>query len=623
MRKTAGALAAVAAMCCVCAGLVGCAGTPSISAVKFHTLLDEIELFVMGDDAVTWNIVSVDPVGSFGYEPDKSPEWYSFSPIDKRDIPDIAEAFEMLYDELGTVNVNRLSDLDAAKYRSVETMLRTYVAYYGSQYAYEFSLFGGSYISDEGGYVADFASSFENYAFRCKDDVDALLSLTVSTYDAFDTYADFAKLRDREGYPLYDYTVCAMQDYLDSIVEKGEEYYLYEYSAKKIDGADFLTDAKKTEYKEAYANALTNSFMKGVAKLSASLEEYKGKSDAVGKSYLGSYGAAGKAYYEWLFSNKTGMTRKTVAAAQAELAAAFAAYSQQLDAVEAEIEALESTNPAAYADVQAYIDGDKAVLDLKTPDEMMGYLKNAAKSVVPDLKSMPEISFKIMDDTVADLSSSLAYYLQSPVDNPQAVESVTVNPNAIKSSPGELMFIIAHEGYPGHLYASVAAKETGFRIMGRLTNCQSFSEGWANYAAATIFSEIAAATSDPALKLYCEYLRLEKAVNYVYSTLLDMAINYFGNTASDLVGSPDDYQTEEEYQTAYAQAVELVGSLSGMPCVYVPYGYGMYFMLEIHDAARSALGKKYNEVEFNRLLLAEGMGPTLDRALEITSTYID
>ena len=622
MKKTAFALSLVAAVVGVGAGLMGCAGTPSMSAVKFHTLLDEMELFVMGDDAVTWNVVSVDPSGTFGYVRESMPEWYSYSQIRRSDIADVADAFEMLYDELGTINVSRLSDVDAAKYRSLEFMLSTYVKYYGSPYAYEFSLFGGSYISDEGGYVADFASSFENYAFRNEDDVNDLLTITKSTRSAFATYDDFAKVRIEEGYPLYDYTICAMQDYLNGIVEAGDDYYLYEFANKKIDGADFLTATKKAEYKQYYSAALTDYFMEGVGRLSQDLEAYKGASDAVCKSYLGSYGEAGRAYYEWLFYNRTGMKKKTVRAAQNELADAFSEYTLKLEAVEARIDALKTTDPETYAAVQAYIDGGKAILDLDTPEEMMTYLQSAAKSVVPDLQSMPEITFKIMDETVADFSSALAYYLQSPVDNPEAVESVTVNPNALASSFGELLFVIAHEGYPGHLYASVAAKEAGFRIMGRLSICQSFSEGWANYAAATIFDNIAKTTDDPALAIYCEYLRLDKAVNYIYSTLLDMSVNYFGMTANDFVGDPEDYETQEEYDAAYAEVVELVGALSGMPCAYVPYGYGMYIMLELHDIARDELGGKYSEVEFNKLLLAEGMGPTLDRAIDITSEYV-
>ena len=104
MKKTAFALSLVAAVVGVGAGLMGCAGTPSMSAVKFHTLLDEMELFVMGDDAVTWNVVSVDPSGTFGYVRESMPEWYSYSQIRRSDIADVADAFEMLYDELGTIN---------------------------------------------------------------------------------------------------------------------------------------------------------------------------------------------------------------------------------------------------------------------------------------------------------------------------------------------------------------------------------------------------------------------------------------------------------------------------------------------------------------------------------------
>ena len=43
-----------------------------------------------------------------------------------------------------------------------------------------------------------------------------------------------------------------------------------------------------------------------------------------------------------------------------------------------------------------------------------------------------------------------------------------------------------------------------------------------------------------------------------------------------------------------------------MPNTYAAYGYGKYFFMKLHDEARFVLGKFYNEVEFNKMLLSKG-----------------
>ena len=66
----------------------------------------------------------------------------------------------------------------------------------------------------------------------------------------------------------------------------------------------------------------------------------------------------------------------------------------------------------------------------------------------------------------------------------------------------------------------------------------------------------------------------------------------------------------------------MLDMLKENPAVYIPYGYGSVAVFNIHDKAKKYLGKNYNEVDFNRALLSEGMGPTLTRAEEIADGYI-
>lgn len=52
-----------------------------------------------------------------------------------------------------------------------------------------------------------------------------------------------------------------------------------------------------------------------------------------------------------------------------------------------------------------------------TPDEMIVYLKEFAKNIVPDLKTDPEITIKEMDIASGSVSNAVAYYMKSALDN--------------------------------------------------------------------------------------------------------------------------------------------------------------------------------------------------------------
>ncbi|MDE5593053.1 MAG: DUF885 domain-containing protein, partial [Clostridiales bacterium] len=460
-----------------------------------------------------------------------------------------------------------------------------------------------SYISSEGGYVADFAQSFENFEFRSEKDVSHLLTITQSTEKVFETYLNFARDRAASGHPLYDYTVNSMRDYLDDVYKKGDEFYLYELAEKKIDDATFLNESTKTEYKSDYKAAIHDNYMAGVKTLYDGLEAYIGKAKNPKKSYLAAAGNAGTAYYEWLFRQKTGIAGANLTNVYQELVAANDEYGNKRNAIKAEIDALKETEPETYAEFEEYRTETKVLLGLTDPDEILEYLKVAAKDIVPDLKTQPDIGFKYMDDTVAGISNAVAYYMRTPLDLTDSSEKITLNNFQMERRPSEMITTIAHEGYPGHLYAYVNAKENGASLLSNCTNTLAFSEGWANYVELVLLDNIAK-TSNKAAAKYCEYLKYSTLYGYTNSLITDMSINYFGVDISQHV---DD---------------EVIQMFTENPAVYVPYGYGMYTMYNLHEKAKTELGDKYDEVAFNGALLSEGFGPTLTRAKEITDEYI-
>lgn len=586
----------------------GCTRWDIYTSERLEELAETLAVMFIGDDAYTFNVMSVDPKESYGVDLDGEPSWYSYSPASDSDINSGLTALRMFDKELSKYNPSKLSEKSAATYRYARQVLDTYLEYYESPYAKQFSLIGADYINSQGGYVADFASAVENYSFRNKTDVDNLLSITLSTDEAFGTYLDYVDDRADAGYPLYYYTINAMQEYLDDVSEHGDDYYLYSFVDKKIDNTTFLSQAEKTEYKTKFDSALSNHFMRGVENLSSGLKSRKGTESAVKQSYLAEYGKVGQAYYDWCFKSKTGMKSVNYNSLYNELITALQKYYRKMNRISADADDLSAEEKA---DFDAYMEGDKVLLGITDPEEILTYLKTAAKSIVPDLKSEPNIDFKYMDDTVAQITNTVAYYLHSPADEDNSPEHITLNPHSATGNPEELLTTIAHEGYPGHLYAYVNAKESGSNLLSLMFSCTAFSEGWAKYTEYAILNHIASESDSEAVKLYCEYTGYDMLVNFISMVLYDIEVNYFGETVQSYVSSG----LEESVAT------EIVEMLMEMPTVYVPYGYGVYTMVELHNSARNVLGDEYNEVEFNKRLLAEGPAPTLDRAREIAEEY--
>lgn len=612
-KKIALVLVIVFIVTCLPLCLTACSIFDKYNSERLNMIAEEYPILLLGDNVLNWNVFAVDPKNSFGVDTASEPSWYSYRESTQEEINALYNNFCLIDAEFQKVKYNRLKGSERTLYRYLDNSLLSYLLYYGSSYALDFDLIGGAYIDSQGGYVASFSDSVENFTFRSEKDVKDLLSITRSTRTAFITYLDYLEDREDKNYPLFDETITSMQEYLNSIVEKGNSYYLYDLVKNKIKNANFLSESSKTLYISQYTDALTNNFMSGVKILAEGLNKYKGHYNKNEVSYLAAYGNVGAAYYEWLFFDRTGIQNLNFQAIYTKLLDIIDESANKLDEIDARIDAM--TNADVKADFEAYRKEEKALLGLTTPETMLTYLETASKSIIPDLKSQPEIDFKYMDETVSEISTAMAYYLKSPIDQKDSVEHITLNPHYLEGQPTTMLTTIAHEGYPGHLYAYVNEKETYAKLLMIMSSTITFSEGWANYTELAILDHIAATSNDEAVKLYCEYYSYNTILSYANMALIDIQFNYLGTSMKDYISEDD---TEEQI----ADLKNALKNIMENPTMYIPYGYGLTVMVDVHNMAKDALGSKYNEVDFNGALLSEGMGPTITRAYEITDEYI-
>ena len=69
-------------------------------------------------------------------------------------------------------------------------------------------------------------------------------------------------------------------------------------------------------------------------------------------------------------------------------------------------------------------------------------------------------------------------------------------------------------------------------------------------------------------------------------------------------------------------AENMYRKLIEIPTQYAAYGYGINYFVDLHDYAKEQLGKNYNEIEFNSVILSHGWC-SLGELKKVTDEYIE
>ena len=119
---------------------------------------------------------------------------------------------------------------------------------------------------------------------------------------------------------------------------------------------------------------------------------------------------------------------------------------------------------------------------------------------------------------------------------------------------------------------------------------------YACYDAISYYTFDGADNSDTVAKLY----RINDEINYLISGRIDIGINYEGWTLEDT----KNYLNEKGFNGDAAD--DLYTTMIGDPAVYQSYSTGFYELQEIRDYAEEQLGSKFDEKEFNTVVLQTG-----------------
>ncbi len=566
----------------------------------FNEWLDDFLILFFEGDQLTCNLLFANPA-DFGLEHYEA-TWISYVPFTNEEA--IVD-FQEIYDELVTFEYNELTSNQQLSYDIIEDFCEYYIDYY----SHDYNGLTMSYISSFGGRAADLPSYMTGYIFRNEQDVKDVISYIKSVKDAYPTYVEYAKDMIEIGRPISDKTIDEMNEYLKQVVDAGDDYYLNRYFEEKFATLDFLTEEQKTAYTLEMKEALQGDFIQAHADLMSELELLKGNCTKEG--YLASAGETGKELFVKILQDNLGYSQINMDEYIAYLDKKINTANKGINSVMTLVSRLSTEDYNSFVNI---VTGVTPLVEGE-PEELLEYLFEFAKSIVPDLKTTPEIHISYMDTTVANFSTAVAYYMNSPLDSYEH-EYITLNPLYLDDK-NETLSTLAHEGYPGHLYSYVFAKESSIHSINKVMKNLTFGEGWATYVQLMLYKYIKENTKKSVIKNACDYLYYNQLLSYLVYSRVDAGINYQGWKTTKIKS----YMSEMGFNSSDEMAADLYYTLIEMPAEYPAYGFGMAKFVDLHTDAKNALGKYYNEIEFNKEILSYGWVP-MEKLEEIVANYI-
>lgn len=572
---------------------------------EFAKYLDEFFVEYLEGDQLSVNIFCENPE-AFGLE-HYDAEWYTYEAFDEEALQEDIEYFKELLEELKKFENVQLSVLQQSAYVTIEKFLEYYVDYYAIPDVFFMNL---TYIDQFGGYIAEFGTYMEAYSLRTEQEVKDIVSYIESTKAAFPSYILYAKTKLEKGFGYSDFTLKEMRKYLEDVLKEGENYYLKDIINAKIDNVTFLNDSQKEDYKSQVAKAIKDSFIPGVQELYDGLEQFLGKVAKEDEGYLTKY-ENGKELFLLDLEKLLGIEDLNIEDYIRELNTAIGNTVD--DTIDSQKAIIDFYNITTWNQFEKVIN-DNAIFK-GTPEEMVEFLKGFAPTIVPELSTDPNIVIKEMDEASAKVSNAVAYYMKSALDNTGS-EYITLNPVQLGSSTSnDVLGTLAHEGYPGHLYAYVYSKELGLSNIATIMTSTAHGEGWATYVELKLYEYAKQQSKDNKFKAIMDYLYANQLSGFLLETRIDVGIHYEGWDVEKVA----EYLDELGYNAGAAQ--ELFDLLIETPTSYAAYGYGKLTFYSLHKEAQEILGSFYDEVEFNAMLLSKGW-TSLDILKETYEEYM-
>jgi len=428
------------------------------------------------------------------------------------------------------------------------------------------------------GMQAELPILLAEYKFYEESDVLDYLALLKDVDPFFRKAIKFEEERSKRGLFIADFAVDSIIEGCNDFTALRENNFLIEIFDEKIDELGLAED-KAAKYKEENKNTIINDVIPAYRTLVGGLENLKGT--GVNDSGMCHFDQ-GKEYYEYLIKSQIGSDESVTSLA---------------DMIDERLEIVR------YG-MSYIIYNDESVLDLlKNPDFGSGdpegiieMIKYGMTDFYPENAGAAH-TLKSLHPSLAS-SFPAAFYLSVPIDD---FSSAVIYINDGSFSSDDLFPILAHEGYPGHLYQDTYFKSKKLHPLRYAMSSIGYIEGWATFAEinAYMFADFPEMGTELGI-----LLGFDTEYKLALQSRCDIGVNYEGWTQKDLADYLWDFgiESRDAVRSIYEYVIK-------SPTRTLRYYVGYLEIENLLDYAHSELGDAFSHMGFNECILDIGPAP--------------
>lgn len=413
------------------------------------------------------------------------------------------------------------------------------------------------------------------YSIEDEEDILRYFSLLESVDDYLMEMLAFEQQRTQAGLGMTDAEIDCVVEQSENFAEQSENCYLISSFQERLETLDGLKEEEKQTYEETNQSLVETQVLTGYRQLADGLALLKTGTDG-GLCRL----PEGKAYYSWLVRQKTGSEKSVEEWKEA--------IYERLQANFSTMQTIYSVQPDAAEDAAA------AVFSLTEPSAVLEDLKKKIFSSFPEAA---HVSYEVKSvPTSMQEHLSPAFYIIPCLDD-FANNTIYINDGKLGYGAEQNYSVLAHEGYPGHLYQTTYFRQTDPYEIRSLLNYSGYIEGWATYAEQYAYSLSGDFTDEVSL-----LKENSSTVTLAFYALMDLGIHYDGWTREDL----------ENFVKTYFQIQEsdIINQIYDMilenPAGYLEYYGGYLEIMELKEEMTAAWGDDFSDKRFHQRLLELG-----------------
>ncbi|MCL2248222.1 MAG: DUF885 domain-containing protein [Oscillospiraceae bacterium] len=442
------------------------------------------------------------------------------------------------------------------------------------------SIFFTGYIRPLSGIQIQLPILLAEFTFYTIDDIERYLNLLEDTIRYFDDIIAFERGRAARGFFMSYTNANSVIEHLESFLENREDNLLITVFNDRINAYEELTDTERESYIQRNQELVLTNVLVAYENLLSAMRELRGS--AVHSSGIASM-PGGENVALAMLRQRAGTDRTAEQLMQL--------YEEWIDRVLADIVSIVLRDPDIFSAVQ---DGVSIGVGDGTAESFMIVLKEMMAQDFPEIEPISHVILEVHESLQDHMSP--AFYLMPAIDNFHN-NIIYINPPQINDELF-LFTVMAHEGYPGHMYQAVYFRQQNPHPIRTMLSNLGYIEGWATYVEMLSYSW---AGIDQILADFMWNVRL---YDLLVQSYIDLGVNLMGWDHSRVA------EVMADFNVADAEIIYSIYSMvTGIPLFTIPYSLGFIEMHELLHYAQDRLQDDFVLLEFHRFILDIGPAP--------------